>query len=170
MIARVVRISALAVTLVAACTGAPDNARIGVTTPDRAQFDKVGSYLDHRCGSVDCHGTRQRNLVIYGCEGLRLDPKDKPGCRSMGGKDTTAAELDETYRAVVGLEPAVMSAVVVGKGQNPELLTLIRKARGDEAHKGGALVTAGDAQDTCVISWLGGATNADACAQALMTP
>ena len=116
MIARVLTVFALAGTLVAACAGVPDNARIGVTTPDRAQFDKVGSYLDHRCGSADCHGTRQRNLVIYGCEGLRLDPKDTPACRSTGGKDTTTAELDETYRAVVGLEPTVMSAVIAGKG------------------------------------------------------
>jgi len=153
-----------------ACGTPPSDARIGVVTPDRAQFDAVGAYLDHRCGSLDCHGMKQRNLIIYGCEGLRLDPADVPGCRRMGGKDETSAELDATYRSVVGLEPAVMSAVVSGKGKNPELLTLVRKARGMEEHKGGALVVPGDAQDICIASWLTGTTDTDACTQAMAVP
>ena len=28
----------------------------------------------HRCGSLDCHGQTGRNLRIWGCEGMRLDP------------------------------------------------------------------------------------------------
>jgi hypothetical protein len=161
---------ALAIAISAGCSGVPENARIGVDAPDRTQFDAVGAYLDHRCGSLDCHGSKQRNLIIYGCEGLRLDPNDVPGCRNAGGKNTTTAELDETYRSVVGLEPAVMSAVIADKGQHPELLTLVRKARGAETHKGGALIVPGDAQDQCIASWLTGTTDQDACAQALTTP
>jgi hypothetical protein len=153
-----------------ACSGVPDNARIGVTAPDETQFAPVSALLDHRCGSLDCHGTRQRNLIIYGCEGLRLDDAGVPGCRRSGGVDTTAAEMDATYRSLVGLEPAVMSAVVQGKGQSPDLLTFVRKARGQESHKGGALIVPGDSQDICIASWLSGATDTDACTKALDTP
>jgi hypothetical protein len=149
-----------------ACSVAPGDARIGVTAPDRSQFDPVAALLDHRCGSLDCHGSSRRNLRIYGCEGLRLDPADVPGCRRQGGKDSTTAEIDATYRSLVGLEPAVMSAVVSGKGDHPELLTFVRKARGDESHKGGQIFVPGDAQDTCVASWRAGTTDTDACASA----
>jgi hypothetical protein len=153
--------------LLSACSSVPDNARIGIAEPDRTQFDPVGSYLDHRCGSLDCHGSPQRNLVLWGCEGLRLDPKDVPGCARMGGKDTTEPEFDASFRSLVGLEPTVMNQVIAGKGQHPELLTFVRKARGEEAHKGGALIIPGDAQDTCIVSWLAGATDTASCTQAL---
>jgi hypothetical protein len=160
-------IACIIVAAAAACSGVPNDSRIGVNAPDRAQFDPVGKFLDHRCGSLDCHGDRQRNLLMYGCEGLRLDPKDTPGCRASGGKDTTSAEMDATYRSLVGLEPAVMSSVVSGHGLHPELLTFVRKARGDESHKGGILIAPGDVQDTCVTSWLQGKTDNNACANAL---
>jgi hypothetical protein len=155
---------------VAGCSTAPGDSRIGVNAPDRAQFDPVGKYLDHRCGSLDCHGTRSRNLVMFGCEGLRLDPQTSPGCRANGGKDTTPDEMDATYRSLVGLEPAVMSAVVSSHGQHPELLTFVRKGRGDEAHKGGQLFAPGDAGDKCITSWLTGTTDQDACTNALGMP
>jgi hypothetical protein len=153
--------------LLLACSAVPDNARIGINQPDRTQFEPVGNFLDHRCGSLDCHGSPQRNLVLWGCEGLRLDPMDVPGCRRMGGKDTTEAELDASFRSLVGLEPAVMNQVVADKGQHPELLTFVRKARGEESHKGGALIVPGDAQDTCITSWLADATSVSSCTQAL---
>jgi hypothetical protein len=161
-----------AICAIASCGIEPADNRIGINTPDRTQFEPVANLLDHRCGSLDCHGNRQRNLVMFGCEGLRLDPDDAgllPGCRRQrsGGVDTTQTEFDATYRSLVGLEPAVMSAVVAGKGQHPELLTFVRKARGDEAHKGGTLFTPGDVQDNCVASWLAGATDKDACNNAL---
>lgn len=145
-----------------ACLASPD-ARIGIQGPDRAQFDSVERLLEHRCGSLDCHGQTGRNLRVWGCEGMRLDANDTPQCRRTGGKDTTAAEIDATYRSLVGLEPAVMTAVVQGKGAHPEWLTFVRKARGDESHKGGALWVPGDAQDRCVTSWLAGATDTSAC-------
>jgi hypothetical protein len=63
-----------------------------------------------------------------------------------------------------------MSTVVAGHGENPELLTFVRKARGTETHKGGALITPGDAQDTCITSWLAGSTNTMACATAIGFP
>jgi hypothetical protein len=154
----------------ASCSDVSPDPRIGIVAPDRTQFDPVGKFLDYRCGSIDCHGTRVRNLQIFGCEGMRLDPKDTPGCRKMnGGKDTTSNELDATYRSLVGLEPVVMTTVVVGKGLHPEQLTFVRKARGDDAHKGGILITPGDDQDHCITSWLGGNTDTAACTKATPT-
>ena len=46
---------------------------------------------------------------------------------------------------------------------------LVRKARGEEAHKGGQLIVPGDTQDQCITSWLAGATNAAACQEAIET-
>ncbi len=157
----------------AACSNAPANSRIGVLAPDRAQFPPVGDLLVHRCGELDCHGNSQRNFKIYGCEGLRLDPAATPGCPSMLGPLATAtsvAEYDATYRSLVGLEPTVMSAVIHDHGKDPELLTFVRKARGDESHKGGALITPGDDQDNCITSWLAGQTDTGACTRAIAPP
>ena len=153
-------LAALALALLAACSAAPADARIGVHAPDRTQFDAVGLYLVHRCGSLDCHGSAYRNLRIYGRDGLRLDPKDIPG----GRRSTTSAELDATYRSVVGLEPVVMSAVV--EGGPPGLLTFVRKARGTESHKGNALIVPGDDQDKCITTWLAGKVDTAACGRA----
>lgn len=158
---------ASAVTL--ACGAPPDDARITIAAPDLSQFPPVSALLDHRCGSIDCHGATTRNLQIFGCEGLRLGDAE-PGCRNAGGTDTTTDEHDATFRSLVALEPAVMSEVVAGHGAHPELLTFIRKARGTEHHKGGTLITPGDDQDVCITSWLAGTTDVDVCSAALAAP
>ncbi|MDP9037442.1 MAG: hypothetical protein M3O50_21805 [Myxococcota bacterium] len=155
-----------------ACSSA-EQRRIGVTAPDSSEltFGSVADYLVHRCGTLDCHGQTGRNLRVWGCDGMRLDAFDQVSCnRLVGGKPTTVQEHQATYRSVVGLEPSVMTAVVQGGGKHPELLTLVRKARGTEAHKGGAIVIPGDAQDTCITSWLAGNTDTTACASASGLP
>src|SRR5579872_3543254 len=162
------RLSPAAAALLAGCSGVPQQ-QIGIEAPSSSeqQFGLVADFLDHRCGSLDCHGQVGRNLEIWGCEGLRLDPQDIPSCdRLIGGRKTTPAEHAATYRSLVGLEPAVMSTVVMGHAQHPELLTFVRKARGTEAHVGGQLWTAGDDQDTCITSWLAGSTDSAACVNA----
>jgi hypothetical protein len=159
--------------IAASCSPVPSDLRIGVDAPDGSemQFGPVAEYLDERCGTLDCHGTMSRNLRIWGCEGMRLDPSDIPQCdRRMGGTGTTPAEHQATYRSLVGLEPAVMSYVVETHGLHPELLTFVRKARGIESHKGGKLITPGDNQDVCITSWLTGSTNAMACGLAIGFP
>lgn len=155
-----------------ACAFAPSDNTIGIQAPDLGQFQSngVADYMDHRCGSLDCHGQATRNLVMWGCYGLRLDANETglaPGCRASGGINTQADEYEASYRSLVGLEPAVMSAVVNGGGAHPELLTFIRKARGWDAHKGGALVTPGDDQDNCMTSWLAGNADQTACQNAI---
>jgi hypothetical protein len=149
-----------------ACAPAPDgNARVAIVAPSAASFPAVSAFLEQRCGTLDCHGQVGRSLRLYGFVGLRLDPNDVPG-----GRATTPDEVDANYQSVVGLEPEVLAAVVQDGGARPERLTLVRKARGTEHHKGGALVTPGDAQDRCLTSWLAGAVDESACADALMTP
>ncbi|MDP9148982.1 MAG: hypothetical protein M3O36_03430 [Myxococcota bacterium] len=164
--------ASLALGGVVACS-AVEQRRIGVTAPDSSElaFGPVADYLVHRCGTLDCHGQSGRNLRVWGCDGMRLDAFDLVSCnRLVGGKPTTLQEHQATYRSVVGLEPSVMTAVVQGGGKHPELLTLVRKARGTEAHKGGQIVVAGDAQDACVTSWLAGNTDTTACASASGLP
>ena len=169
------RVSLLALLAVlAGCSTAPSDARIGIDAPDPNQFPPVGEFLGYRCGLLTCHGNTQRNLVIWSCYGLRLPP-NTPGCRASGGVDTTPDEFNDTYRSLVGLEPAVMSDVIAGGGADPELLTFVRKARGEENHKGGTLMTPGDCRNLCVTSWLttnangtGGMVDTAACAAALL--
>ena len=151
----------LALALGACSTAAPDS-RVVAAPPDRASFAPVGELLVHRCGSLDCHGTVYRNLRIYGGEGLRLAPSDRPTSKEHA---TTAAELDEDFLSVISLEPELTSAVVNEGGAAPERLTLVRKARGAEQHRGGALVREGDAADRCITSWLAGHTDAAACTE-----
>lgn len=163
-----VRLALFAAVLVAlpvlACSGPATDARVSTTVPDRASFPAVADVLDHRCGSLDCHGSVARNLRLYGHEGLRLDPSARPSSKS----NTTPAEYDESFLSIVTLEPELMSAVVAEGGAHPERLTFVRKARGTEHHKGGTLMIEGDAQDRCVTGWLAGRTDAAACASALV--
>jgi hypothetical protein len=157
---------------IASCSSVPADARIGVIAPDgsEAAFGPVGDFLDHRCGTLECHGQTGRNLRIWGCEGMRLSDADIPNCSLLTGTPTTPEEHQATYRSLVGLEPTVMSVVVQGHGAQPEFLTFVRKARGLEAHIGGQLIDPGDDQDTCITSWLSGSTNTTACQNAILIP
>ena len=149
-----------------ACASAPDgNARVAVVAPSAASFPAVATFLEHRCGTLDCHGQIGRNLRLYGYDGLRLAAADLPG-----GAPTTADEIAVDYQSVIGLEPEILATVVEQGGAQPERLTLVRKGRGSEHHKGGALIMVGDAQDRCLTSWLAGAVDDVACADALTTP
>jgi hypothetical protein len=131
------------------------NSRIGIDAPPFSdqEFHPVADYLENRCGTLDCHGSSARNLRMWGCTGLRLDPDASPA--SCASEPTTEAEYEATYRSLVGLEPQLMTTVYSGcaaaiadGGQeyppgdlcHPELLTFIQKARGAEAHKGGQLI------------------------------
>jgi hypothetical protein len=148
-----------------ACSTPDADSRTSTITPDRSQFDPVALALDRRCGSLDCHGSRYRNLRMWGQDGMRLELGDVPG-----GAQTKTSEIDSMYDAIVQLEPEIMSEVVADHGQNPERLTLVRKARGTEQHAGGAILIPGDVRDRCLLSWLEGQTDGPACSQALLLP
>lgn len=126
--------------------------------PSRSQFPLVLDAMERRCGTLDCHGTPGRNLRLYTGSGLRLDAKDIPG-----NGQTTEAELDASYWSVQGLEPEIMSAVIADEGADPERLVMIRKARGTEHHKPGAIIQEDDDTDVCIRSWLKSKTSTTAC-------
>jgi hypothetical protein len=156
-----------------ACSEPGLDGRIGVKAPNASEeaWGPVADFLNHRCGTLDCHGSRERTLRIWGCEGMRLLASDVSICsRAKGGRRTTPEEHQATFRSLVGLEPVVISRVVEHGGANPGLLTFVRKARGFEAHKGGALISPGDDQDVCITSWLAGVTNLRACSNAFAQP
>lgn len=157
---RFVSLLSASLAILFACSTPPSDARVVATTPDRASFPPVATLLVHRCGSLDCHGSTYRNLRLFGNEGLRLDG------RPSAQPNTTNAEYDQDFQSIVGLEPELMSAVVSQGGASPERLTLVRKARGTEAHKGGTLMKAGDIEDQCITSWLAGHTDTVGCANA----
>ena len=64
----------------------------------------------------------------------------------------------------------MISAVVHGHGNEPNLLTFVRKARGTESHKGDALMQKGDVQDVCITSWLAGSADVASCVAARAIP
>lgn len=112
----------------------------------------VSEYMARRCGTLDCHGTELRSMRLYGQYGLR-DPGES---NVSGGKVTTPAELTANYGSVCTVEPEKTSAAVDDEGQSAERLLVVRKARGEEAHKGGAVVKQGSPGDNCIAGWLRG--------------
>lgn len=150
---------------VLACSKVDDDKVTNVVGPDRAQFTAVQTYLEHRCGSLDCHGTMYRNFRVWGSDGMRLEIGYVPG-----GAATTKAEIEATYQSLVELEPEKMQLVVSQKGAQPERLTWIRKPRGLEKHVGATIMNAGDPRDRCLVSWLEGTTDKTACRAALALP
>jgi hypothetical protein len=131
--------------------GGGGGVRQGLLAPPRTNFEQVADAMQPHCGTLDCHGQVGRNMRLYGGRGLRL----APGANPLDG-DTTQAEYDATFWSVVGLEPETMTVVIEDKGANPERLSLIRKARGHERHKGGTLMNVGDPLDQCLTAWLAG--------------
>jgi hypothetical protein len=125
--------------------------------PSRADFKRVADAMQLHCGTLDCHGQIGRNMRLYGHYGLRLDPKDNPL-----EAPTSSAEYDASYWSLVGLEPEALSRVVT-HGTALDSLTLIRKPRGIEEHKGGKLISDGDSLDRCIAGWLIGPFEAESC-------
>jgi hypothetical protein len=157
-----VAIFVLTAGLVACAMPAADR-RVQEQVPERDGFAPVAQVLVRHCGTLDCHGSVYRNLRVYGNEGLRLSPDDQP----LTPACTTEAEVEQDYQAAVGLEPELMNAVVADGGAHPERLTLIRKARGSEHHKGGAPIAQGDDADQCLTSWLASQVDRAACLRAV---
>lgn len=149
-----------------ACAPPDDTARVSAGAGDRTTFAPVASALTHRCGTMDCHGSTYRNFRVYGYGGLRLDPADRPDTPVS----TTPAESDATYDALVSLEPELTAQVIAAKGAGVDNLTVVRKGRGEEGHKGGLLMIRNDDCDTCLVGWLSGAPNPDACTRTLKEP
>lgn len=148
-----------------------------VTPPfDPLVFRSFSAVMELRCGTLDCHGDASRPLRIYGQYGLRRpEPPDSVNVEDYaeyypGGKQsTTLAELQDNYRSICGLEPE-LTAEVFAKKSSPDVLTIVRKARLREKHKGGLLWYQGDPGDVCITTWLSGTPNVPACETELGHP
>jgi hypothetical protein len=153
----------LALGALVACTTPQIGERVdpGVA-PSGTQFKPVAQVLLERCGSLDCHGSRYRNMRLWGFGAPRLDPVNQPDA-----PDTTQDEADHDYDAIVSLEPDIVRSVVSSGGKSPDRLTFVRKARGHEAHKGGQPITVGDPADMCILSWLAGSVDEKVCTSAV---
>ena len=143
-------------------TSSPPPSHLAV--PSRTDFPQVADAMQLHCGTLDCHGQVGRNMRLYGQFGRRLDPKDDPL-----NQPTSDAEYQASYWSVVGLEPEAMSLVVQHQA-SPNTLTMVRKPRGIEEHKGGVLVHPGDPLDYCIVGWVNGSFNAGACNTVVQTP
>jgi hypothetical protein len=127
--------------------------------PPIEDFRPVSAVIEQRCGTLDCHGDPARPLKIYGRIGLRapiVDPDsgiDADNYYSGGQEQTTNAELELNYRSICGLEPEIITGVVSGETPVGDL-TLVRKPRLQEKHKGGKIWDEGKPGDRCVVKWL----------------
>lgn len=161
MTCRALLLLPLCLSVIAACTADAGPGRIAADAPLREDFTMPGKVLVARCGSLDCHGDPYRSYRLYGFGGSRRDPSHRPD-----SPDTTDAELFANYDATVAIEPERTRAVAAGWEAATEL-TLVRKARGTEKHVGGARFAAGSAPDACLVGFLTGAADAEACTSAL---
>ncbi|MFO0552168.1 MAG: hypothetical protein U0271_27525 [Polyangiaceae bacterium] len=125
-----------------------------VECPPFEDFKAVSPLLEARCGTLDCHGNVARPLRIYGQTGLRYNPDDDPDLYTGNpAAPTTDAEVERNYFSVCGIEPEKMAFVVAGE-EPPETLTLVRKPRLSEKHKGGRIWNEGKVEDRCLVNWI----------------
>ena len=123
------------------------NTRIGIDAPPFTDqsFGPLGDYLDHRCGSLDCHGQPGRNLRIWGCEGMRLDAGMIPVCNRTvpGGGRTTVEEHQATAAKRRGHTEAVRSVTEEKERRLPVFLDVFpvhdRQGYLDAVARGGPL-------------------------------
>jgi len=171
----------------AGCITANEKGQGTYVCPTTTDFRTVSGVLERRCGSLSCHGTQERPFRLYGQYGLRRPEIPVNGLIAVDGGTvvfedyvsgglvaTTDAELNDNYVSACGLEPEIMDKVVQNKPE-PEELTLVRKPRLTEAHKGGKIWGAGSATgtqggDACLLSWLEGKVDDKSCEYELEKP
>jgi hypothetical protein len=143
---------------------------------DPLVFRSFSAVMERRCATLDCHGHASRPLRIYGQYGLRRpEAEGSPNVENYaeyysGGKEpTTLAELEDNYRSICALEPELV-AQVYAKKASPDVLTIVRKARLREKHKGGLLWNKGEPGDVCMTNWLTGSTDMAQCEVELSHP
>lgn len=152
-----------------ACSSVDANAVSPLALPDRDQYinQGVSTFMERRCGALDCHGQVGRPLRIYSANGLRKNLVK--GARDVRG--TQPDELLDNYYATVGLEPEEISISRVTEGNFTDFL-LLKKPLGIEGggvrHKGGPVLRSTDPGFECLITWISGAVNKAKCEDALI--
>jgi hypothetical protein len=137
-------------------------------------FRPVSQVLEARCGTLDCHGAPERPFVVYGQYGFR-----RPGGAAAvenpeqyvtaGDQATTDYEVQGTFQSLCHLEPEKMSAVLRTE-EDPTHLTVVRKPRLTEKHKGGKVWSENFPGDKCLVGWITGTDYADSCKTELEKP
>jgi hypothetical protein len=126
----------------------------------------VHMFLEHRCGTLDCHGQTGRPFRLYSSGGLRL--LNDAGLVSGGGADSPE-EIYANYQSLVGVQPEE-TALVIGGQEPPRQLLVVGKPLGLVTHKGGQVLAAGDSSDACLEGWLTGHFDGAACSDAALVP
>ncbi len=138
------------------CASPPDkNRTTDIIQPDYTTYhDFVDTYLERRCGTLDCHGQPGRAYRMYGREGFRLYNEDA-GLVS-GQQPTTEDEIKANFLAIIALEPEELNRVMAAQGNDEQLnrWIWIRKPLKLERHKGGKAMAPDDSGYKCVVAWL----------------
>jgi len=159
--------AACSAALLGACSGPSANDTFSFTAPDGTTFPPVSDALEIRCGTLDCHGNFYRNMRLFGIYGVRLNTS------LVTGRDPTSPdEYQRNYQSVISIEPENFASIVANHGQGFDHWVVVLKGTNAEVHKGGQRMKKGDPTYTCLLSWVTGAVNMDACNQAvaLMPP
>lgn len=161
------------------CLGDTDLGETDVACPSLDGFRVVSQVLERRCGTIDCHGDGARPFRVYGRTGLRR-PETEESYLAGGGRDfsqyvtggtepTSDAEVADNRLSACGVEPELMAGVVAGD-EELDVLTLVRKPRLTESHKGGLIWQEGSSGDKCLTSWIEGTVDALSCSAELKRP
>jgi hypothetical protein len=125
----------------------------------------VQPVVEHKCGSLDCHGQLPRGLRVYGKNSLRL--ANDAGL-VVGSGATTRDEARATYESIMALQPEKMDAFAREPAPRPESdaygLLLLTKPLAIERHRPGATLRKGEPAERCILSWLVGAVDVASCA------
>ncbi len=141
------------VLLLTGCLDDPGGRKLLACPDQQVFFAYVSPMMERRCGTLDCHGSDYRPMRLFGELGLR-HPEE---LNQTGGDATTPLELLDNYRTVCAIEPEKVAEVAADPGgQSVNSLLLVRKARGEEGHKGGKVFNPFDDSDLCVVGWLRG--------------
>lgn len=154
---------------VGACVTVEEYAITKNNCPSDNDFPIVSQVFERRCGTLDCHGQPQRPFRVYGRLGLRKEEGLGGGDVSGGSVETTEGEMLANRVSACGLEPERMANVIAGDLPVTEL-TLVRKPRLLEAHKGGEVTPKDSDGYRCITSWIQGAVDHDACVAELQKP
>ncbi len=149
--------------MLVSCSGPNANDRLTFTTPDSNAFKLVSPSLELRCGTLDCHGSVYRNMRLFGHYGARLDSK-----LTTGKEDTTDAEMESNFTSVVSIDTENFASIVAKHGQGFDQWMVVLKGEDAVEHKGGERMKKGDVTYDCLLSWITGTVDMNACSMASM--